>query len=62
MKQTIFYAGLGRKYAWRRELHWFHYPQSRHITILRRHGVEGYIGTLRRRMKASRGISKGVTL
>ena len=62
MKQTILYAFIGRKYAWRHELHWFHYPQSRHIDILRRHGVKGYIGTLRRKMKASRGISKGIIL
>ena len=60
MKQTILYAGSGRKIAWRYELHWFHYPQSRHIDILRRHGVKGYIETARRKMKRKRGISKGM--
>ena len=60
MKQTILYAFSGRKFAWRNELHWFHYPQSRHIDILRRHGVKGYIGTLRRNMKRERGICKGM--
>lgn len=60
MKQTILYAFCGRKYAWRNELHWIHYPQSRHIDILRRHGVKGYIGTLRRNMKRERGIIRGM--